>query len=675
MTFLEETIRRIAPPDQHISAEVEKRLSQSFPKAGTLGALRDLLLQYASIIGNAAPELPKKCTIICCADHGVAETGVSAYPPKTTVEMTANYLISRGGTANAFSNFAGSDLLVIDMGIAADTGDIPGLVDRKIAYGTQNCTKGPAMTREQALQSIETGIRIAAACAENGYTCILPGEMGIANTTSSAAICSVLCNISAEQATGRGTNISDERLQHKISVVKQAIEINAPDPTDGVDVLAKVGGFELGCIAGLILGAAAHHAAVILDGFNTGAAALIATTIAPESRGYLIGSHLAAEEGHQAVLKRLGIDPYMHLQLRLGEAAGSSLAANLLDAVIRLYQTLTTESDKSPLALFEEEVMDGIAPKVTDKTFNFYLNTMPALSRSFMEKCQTRIDHLAKPLYSLGSLEQIMVQLAGVLDEERPRQNTPRVMLCFAPADLEAVAAAEAREKEEEERLMNRTGDTIELSEDISGLYAGLLSESDLRAMQSFVIHADVEGFMAYLRDNLPPTAAFNFGRMIAEDITFTTPLLAVTCMTPKEAPLSISEELQAALLDENGNLKYAAEDFLSHVPKHLQGMVSALMGALIAGSHNSSLIVLDNPATEIIARYTEQLCPAIRPYILHTQPTLLQLGMTMDGGGVACLGISIIDAALHMLNDMKTFEETSVSIAADGPGAKKQQL
>ncbi|MBR0283837.1 MAG: nicotinate-nucleotide--dimethylbenzimidazole phosphoribosyltransferase [Selenomonadaceae bacterium] len=675
MTLLEETIRQIVPPDRQISAEVEKQLFQSFPNAGTLGALKELLLQYTGIVGNAAPELPKKCTIICCADHGVAEAGVSAYPPETTVEMTANYLISRGGTANAFSNFAGSDLLVIDMGIAADTSDIPGLVDRKIAYGTQNCAKGPAMTREQALQSIETGIRIAASCAENGYTCFLPGEMGIANTTSSAAICSVLCGISPEQATGRGTNISDERLRHKISVVKQAIEVNAPDPSDGIDVLAKVGGFELGCIAGLILGAAAHHAAVILDGFNTGAAALIAMAIAPESRGYLIGSHLAAEEGHQAVLKRLGIVPYMHLQLRLGEAAGSSLAANLLDAAIRLYQTLAAESDKSPLALFDEEVMDDVAPKITDKTFNFYLNTMPTLGRSFMEKCQTRIDHLAKPLYSLGSLEQIMVQLAGILDEERPRQNTPRVMLCFAPADPEAVAAAEAKAENEDESLMDRTDDTIDLEEDISGQFAGRLSDADLRVMQSFAVHADAEGFMAYLRDKFPPTAAFNFGRMIAEDITFTTPLLAVTCMTPKDAPLSVSEELKAALLDENGNLKYAAEDFLTHVPKHLQGMVSALTGAMIAGSHNSSLIVLDNPATEIIARYTEQLCPAIRPYILHTQPMLLQLGMTTDGGGIACLGLCIIDAALHMLNDMKTFEETSVSIAADGPGAKKQQL
>ena len=684
MTLLEETIRQIVPPDRQTAEEAEKRLFQSFPKAESLGALKDLLLRYVGIVGTPTPELPRKCTVICCADHGVAETGVSAYPPETTAEMTANYLISRGGTANACSNFAGADLLIIDMGIAADTDGLPGLVNRKIAYGTQNCAKGPAMTREQALQSVETGIRIAASCAENGYTCFLPGEMGIANTTSSAAICSVLCGISPEQATGRGTNISDERLRHKISVVRHAIEVNAPDPSDGIDVLAKVGGFELGCIAGLILGAAAHHAAVILDGFNTGAAALIATAIAPESRGCLIGSHLAAEEGHPAVLKKLGIVPYMNLQLRLGEAAGSSLAANLLDAAILLCQTLARESGKSPLALFDEEVMDGVAPRITDKTFNFYLNTMPTLGRSFMEKCQSRIDHLAKPLYSLGRLEQIMVQLAGILDEERPQQSTPRVLLCFAPADPEAIAAAEA-EAEKEENEGGMQGDCCadgadepdrltDLGEEIHGQFAGRLSDADLRALQSFVVHANADGFMAYLRDHLPPTAAFNFGRMVAEDLTFTAPLLALACMTPKNTPRSVCEELEAALLDEKGDLKYAAEEFLAHVPKHLQGMVSALMGAMIAGSHNSALIVLDNPATEIIARYTEQLCPAIRPYILHTQPSLLQLGMTLEGG-VACLGLCVIDAALHMLNDMKTFEETGVSIAADGPGAKKQQL
>ena len=285
--------------------------------------------------------------------------------------------------------------------------------------------------------------------------------------------------------------------------------------------------------------------------------------------------------------------------------------------------------------------------------------------------CEDTADSNSVVRYNRALAEEYLRYLKQMA-EEFGLENDVRVSTLSHYPD---VFTMEEQAENEDESLTDRTDDTIDLEEDISGQFAGRLSEADLRAMQSFAVHADAEGFMAYLRDKFPPTAAFNFGRMIAEDITFTTPLLAVTCMTPKDAPLSVSEELKAALLDENGNLKYAAEDFLTHVPKHLQGMVSALTGAMIAGSHNSSLIVLDNPATEIIARYTEQLCPAIRPYILHTQPMLLQLGMTTDGGGIACLGLCIIDAALHMLNDMKTFEETSVSIAADGPGAKKQQL
>ncbi|MBQ1511509.1 MAG: nicotinate-nucleotide--dimethylbenzimidazole phosphoribosyltransferase, partial [Selenomonadaceae bacterium] len=296
MSILEETIARIQPLDTAAMQAVGEKLDD----AKGLGHLRELLLRYAGITGESTPEPPKKCTIICCSDHGVAAMGVSAYPPETTVQMTANYLISRGAAANAAANFASSDLLVVDMGIAGDTGNIPCLVNCHIADGTANSALGPAMTREQAITSIESGIKIVSACAENGYRCFLPGEMGIANTTSSAAICAAICGISPEEATGRGTNISDERLAKKISVVGQILETNHPDPTDGLDVLAKVGGFELGCIAGIILGAAAHQSIAVLDGFNAGAAALIAATIAPLSREYVVASHLATERGHQA---------------------------------------------------------------------------------------------------------------------------------------------------------------------------------------------------------------------------------------------------------------------------------------------------------------------------------------------------------------------------------------
>ena len=645
MSLLEETIARIAPLEQNASAAVEHRLTELFPRNEELGVLRNLLLQYVGITGQLHPEPPQRCAIICCADHGVAAMKVSAYPPETTLQMTANYLISRGGTANALSNFSGADLLVVDLGIAADTSDIPELLQRRIASGTQNCALGPAMTRDQAIQAVETGIELAASCIKKGYRCFLPGEMGIANTTSSAAICAVLCGLTPEEATGRGTNISDERLKTKIAVVRQALENNQPDPNDGLDVLSKVGGFELGCITGIILGAAAHHALVVLDGFNTGAAALIAHALAPNCLPYLMGSHLAAEKGHRAILEKLGIHPYLDLQFRLGEATGSSIAINLLDAAIGLFRELENSvQQEPPLSEFTEEIMSDEIPIVTDKTFDFYLNTMPHLSKTAMEQCQLRIDNLAKPLCSLGLLEQIAVQLAGIADDERPDTDIARSLLCFVPACDGAT---------EENQAVH-------------------LSPEHLHVMHALSLHADADITLGYVKGGQPPTAAFDFGRTLAEDISFTTPILGISVLTPKEAP-SIGEELQQALLSETGELQFPPEEFLAHVPKHLKGLAGALLGSLIAAAHNSSLIILDDRASEIIARYAEQLCPEIRPYILHIQPKLLQLGMTLDGGIISCLGMKLVDAALHMLNDMKTFQESGVSVANDGPGAKRQ--
>lgn len=645
MSLLQETIAQIAPLQEEASANVETRLHELFPRSGELGVLRDLLLQYVGITGELHPTPPKRCTLICCADHGVAAMKVSAYPPETTVQMAANYLISRGGTANALSNFSGADLMVVDLGIAADTHDIPELLQRKIAYGTQNCAYGPAMTREQAIQSIETGIELASDCIEKGYRCFLPGEMGIANTTSSAAICAVLCGLDPEEVTGRGTNISNERLKAKVSVVKQALETNRPNPEDGLDVLAKVGGFELGCIAGIILGAAAHRALVILDGFNTGAAALIAHALAPSCLPYLAGSHLSAEKGHRAILEKLGIPPYLDLRFRLGEATGSSIAINFLDAAIGLYRELENTQQDSPISEFAEDIMPDEIPDVTDKTFNFYLNTMPHLNKAAMEECQHRIDNLAKPLCSLGRLEQIAVQLAGIANDDRPDTDLACSLLCFVPADPEA---------EEENQSAH-------------------LSKEHLHTMHALSLHADADITLGYIRGEHPPTAAFDFGRTLAEDISFSTPILGLSVLTPKEAP-SIGKELQETLLSETGGLRFPPDEFLLHVPKHLKGIAGALTGALIAAAHNSSLILLDDKATEIIGRYVEALCPDIRPYVLHVQPTLLQLGITLDGGIISCLGMKLVEASLHMLNDMKTFQESGVSIANDGPGAKRQE-
>ena len=216
MSLLNQTIRKILPPDQRAIKFVRHKLAQTMTNPDGLGELQNILLRYVGITGQINPEIPKKFTIIACADHGVAEMNVSAYPQETTAHMTRNYLVSKGAVANAMSNFCGSDMIVVDMGIKAPVDDIPGLLNRKIAPGTNNCAKGPAMTREQAIEAIETGIRLVNHYAAQGYCCFLPGEMGIANTTASASIVACLCNLTPKQATGRGTNISDERLAIKI---------------------------------------------------------------------------------------------------------------------------------------------------------------------------------------------------------------------------------------------------------------------------------------------------------------------------------------------------------------------------------------------------------------------------------------------------------------------------
>ncbi len=636
---LEETLAAIQPPDPVIIKNIEQKLRSTMTDDAGLGCLRGLLLRYAGITNSTQPEIPRKSTIVCCADHGVAAMKVSAYPPETTVQMTANYLISRGAVANALSNFANSYLIIADLGIAAPTEHLPGLLQRKIARGTANCAVGPAMTREQALQAIQTGIDLAEYYTQKGFRCFLPGEMGIANTTSSAAITACLCGLTPEAATGRGTNISDERLKVKISVVRQALAVNQPDPSDGLDVLQKVGGFELGCIAGIILGAAAHHAFVVLDGFNTGAAALIAHALCPAVRDYLMGSHLAAEPAHDAILKKLGLKPYMDMKFRLGEATGSSIAADLLDAAILAYTYLTKpeqEQIDEPAAFFHE-TMPPRAAQLTDRTFNFYLHTLPELDTKAMEACQLRIDNLAKPIYSLGYLEELAVELAGILGDERPESTLKRALLCFTGSKLSTVQR---------------------------------------QLTEAFAEHAQAEVTIGHLRCDRPPTEAFDFGRITAEDITLSSPILGVALAeTSPDDPCGTKQAaLREALCSPDGSLRYAADEFLQHVPKQLKADVSALMGAIIAGAHNSSLIVLDNEATEIVARYTELLCPEIKPFILHTQPNLLQLEMTTGGGCIACLGMRVVDAALYMLNDMKTFAEASVSVADDGPGAGRQK-
>lgn len=629
MRLLEETISKIAPLKHKPLPETEFA-ERPTHTSQALGRLHDILLQYEAIAGTEEPAPPKKCTIVCCADHGVAEMGVSAYPQETTLQMAANYLIPKGTALNVFSDYAGSDLMVVDLGIKSDGNEIPGLINRRIANGTSNFTKGPAMTREQAIASIETGIELAISCTEKGYQCFLPAEMGIGNTTASAAICSVLCQISVEEATDRGTNISDQRLARKIEIIKQAIQANQPNPEDAIDVLAKLGGFELGCIAGILLGAASCHALSILDGFNTSVAALLATALAPACRDYLLPSHQCAEKGHAFLLKKLALSPYINLNLRLGENCGSSIAAMLLDTAIQAVRLsknpIPSENDPDSPPSYLVQEMPETPPTVTDKTFNFYFQTMPSIDRKHMEACQDRLDQLAKPLHSLGFLEQIAAEVTGILSETCPNPFMNCMILCF-------------------------THDTPQHD----------------ALEQSFAKLANAGITYAKLRPELPPTAAFEFGRVMSENITFDIPLIGLSLAEDNGQPHGTKAKLlRSALLSDDGSLRYNAEEFLAHVPQELKSDVSALMGALIASAHNSSLILLDDEAVEIIARYAEDLCPDIRPYVLHIQPKLLQLGMQRNGGILACLGKKIVEASLRILNDMKTFEEAKVSLSIE---------
>ena len=636
MSLLSETIARIAVKSAAPADAAAARLAVLLEGGDSaLGAYRDILLRYIRALGSMHPPAPNPCVIIACADHGVAREGVSAYPPETTAQMARNYLVSRGGAANAFAHFAGAGLVVVDMGMNAPA-DLPNLLDCRIACGTKNIAEGAAMTRAEAIASIEAGIAIAQKVIAAGYNCLLPGEMGIANTTASAAICAALCELPAEAATGRGTNISDERLAAKIAIVRRALEVNAPDAKDGIDVLAKVGGFEFGCMAGLILGAAAEGAAVFLDGANTAAAALLAQSLAPASTDALLASHLGGEASHAHSLKRLGLTPYLRLDLCLSEACGSSILCRMTEALLALWQTLDEPRESRAEPRFAHTYMPKEDPAVTDKTFDFYLRTMQDLDTAAMRACQQHIDNLAKPIYSLGALEQIAVELAGIIGEEIPAPEQDMALLCFAPRRLSAA----------QEAMTQGVSDAVDATVEI-----------------------------AHLKEGAPPSAAFNFGRERGEALSLSYPILALAATElGADIPLgTMGAELAAALLTADGALRYAPDDFLRHAPAAYHGVISALMGAIIAAAHNCSFLILDDPATDLIARYTERLCPAVRPYILHAQNTLLTAGATLPGGITACLASTIVGASLSMVNNMKTFAETSVSVAADGPGAGKQ--
>jgi nicotinate-nucleotide--dimethylbenzimidazole phosphoribosyltransferase len=336
----EATIAAIPPLDERTMAAARARQDRLTKPPGSLGRLEELSIWVAGVRSDPAPILRDKVIVTAAADHGVAGAGVSAYPAEVTAQMVLNFL--RGGAAvNVLARHVGARVLVVDAGVATDLPPHPDLIVRKVAHGTADFSRGPAMSRNQALTTIEAGIAAATDDAA-GAEIIGVGDMGIGNTTASAAIAAVLTGHRVETVTGRGTGIDDDRFRHKVAVIEQALRLNEPDPADPLDVLAKVGGYEIAFLAGVMIGAAATRRPVVLDGFITGAAALIAVGCAPQVQPYLIASHRSVEPGHQAILDHLGLRPVLDLGLRLGEGTGAALAIGVIDGAMKLLTEMAT---------------------------------------------------------------------------------------------------------------------------------------------------------------------------------------------------------------------------------------------------------------------------------------------------------------------------------------------
>ena len=338
--MLDDILRIIEPLDREAMAAAERRQRRLTKPPGSLGRLEELSILLAGMQGDEHPRAYRKQLILAAADHGVAASGVSSYPQEVTAQMVQSFL-EGGAAVNALAQRAGVELTIVDAGVAIPVGPSDELVSVRLGFGTQSIADGPAMTLDQAEVALDTGAKIARAAA--AYDDIIGvGEMGIANTTSAAAIVSVLCGRPPEEVTGRGASRSDEQLAAKVAVVKQAIAVNRPDPTDGIEVLRTLGGFEIGVLAGVVLGAASRRTPVVLDGFITAAAALIAQSIVPMSRDYLIAGHRSAERGHGIALEQLRLKPLLDLDMRLGEGSGAVLAMGIVDAAAACLNEMAT---------------------------------------------------------------------------------------------------------------------------------------------------------------------------------------------------------------------------------------------------------------------------------------------------------------------------------------------
>jgi len=341
MTDLATTIAGIGPLDEQAGDAAGERQVNLTKPAGSLGRLEAFAAQVAGITGNPRPRLEQIVVVTVAGDHGIAAAGVSAYPQEVTGQMVLNFL-HNGAAINVLARHVGARVVIVDAGVAVDLPPHPNLRSHRIAPGTANMAEGPAMTRTQAIKALEMGIALIEEELGNGLDIVCTGDMGIGNTTPSTAIAALFTGRPVKEIAGRGTGLDDAGLSYKIGMIEKALDINRPDPTDAIDVLAKVGGFEIGTIAGIMLGAAAHRIPVVIDGFISTAGALIGAALAPQVKPYCFAGHRSAEPGHDVMLDHLGLTPILDLGMRLGEGTGAVLAAGILGAACKTLDEMAT---------------------------------------------------------------------------------------------------------------------------------------------------------------------------------------------------------------------------------------------------------------------------------------------------------------------------------------------
>lgn len=340
MGLLEETLQNINPAYEEAVDKAWKRIDNLTKPIGSLGELEEIAAKMAGITGKVHNKINKKTVIIMCADNGVYEEGISNNTQDTTVIVTNNFTKGITGVC-VLAKHVNSDITVVDIGVKEDFNH-PKIINKKVMYGTNNIAKEPAMTREQAIQAIEAGIEIVDKLAKEGYNLLGTGEMGVGNTTTSAAVFSVLSGFSPDVVVGKGSGLTEEQLINKKNVVQRAIEINNPNRDDIIDVLSKVGGLDIAGLCGCFLGAAKNRIPIVIDGFISSAAALCAYRLNNNVRDFIFPSHLSAESGAAYMMQELELNPMLNLRMRLGEGSGCPLAFNIIEAALCAMNNMAT---------------------------------------------------------------------------------------------------------------------------------------------------------------------------------------------------------------------------------------------------------------------------------------------------------------------------------------------